>query len=90
MIRIKPETKENFSTAEVAKLMGISRIAVHKKIVGGKIKAEKIGRNYVITRSELEAALGKTITEEQKVEIKNAVRKAIREYGPTFDKLGKE
>ena len=37
--------KEYLSTSEVAKILGISRIAVFKKIKSGEIKAEKKGRN---------------------------------------------
>lgn len=36
------------SVAEYAKLEGISRQAVQKRIKAGTVKAEKIGRNYVI------------------------------------------
>ena len=40
--------KKFFSTTELAKLMGISRIAVYKKIKAGEIKARRSGRNFVI------------------------------------------
>ena len=43
--------KEKYLTIpQVAKLLGISRIAVYKKVKNGQIKAEKIGRNYAIPR----------------------------------------
>lgn len=44
--------KEYLSTAELANLLGVSRIAVFKKIKLGKIKAFKIGRNFVIPIEE--------------------------------------
>src|SRR3989344_5942484 len=43
-----------YTTKEVAQFLGISQVAVFKKIKLGKIRAEKIGRNYAIPRSELE------------------------------------
>lgn len=50
---MKNEQKIQYiSTAELAKLLHVSRIAVFKKIQSGKIKAFKIGRNYVIPMEE--------------------------------------
>ncbi len=50
--------KEYLSTSELAKLLGVSRIAVFKKIKSGKIKAFKIGRNYVVPIEEFWTAKG--------------------------------
>ncbi len=44
--------KEFVSTGELAKMLGISRIAVFKKIKKGEIKAVKVGRNFVIKRED--------------------------------------
>ena len=41
-------------TTEAARILGISRIAVFKKIQKGQLEATKIGRNYVIDRRNLE------------------------------------
>ncbi len=46
------------STNEVATILKISRNAVFKKIQSGKIKAIKIGRNYVIQKDEVLKELG--------------------------------
>ncbi len=40
-------------TTEAAQILGISRIAVFKKIQKGQIEAYKVGRNYVIDRRSL-------------------------------------
>lgn len=40
-------------TTEAARILGISRIAVFKKIKKGHIEAYKVGRNYVIDRRSL-------------------------------------
>lgn len=78
------------STAEVAKTLKISRIAIHKKITNGQIKASKIGRNYAIPKEEVLKLLGKSIGEENKNDIDKAVKRAVKEYGDVFKKLGRE
>lgn len=79
-----------YSTSEVANILHLSRIEVFRKIQSGKIKAEKIGRNYVIPYESLEEILGKTIGTNKKEEIENAIDKALTEYSEVFKKLGKE
>ena len=68
----------------------MTRVGVFKRIKNGKIKAEKVGRNYVVTHEDLLEALGKSIGSEKKRNIEKAVDKAIKEYGKTFEALGKE
>ncbi|MEI7463023.1 MAG: helix-turn-helix domain-containing protein [Candidatus Taylorbacteria bacterium] len=78
------------STAELAKLLHVSRIAVFKKIQSGKIKAFKIGRNYVIPIEEVMSAIGTFISTDKKSEIDNVVKRAVKEYGETLRLLGEE
>ncbi len=78
------------SVGEAAKILGISRIAVFKKIKSGKIKAVKTGRNFVIQRNDLAEALGESIGEDKKREIEKVVNRAVREYKEVFRRLGKE
>ncbi len=82
--------KELLSTTEVAKLLGISRIAVFKKIKSGEIKAGRAGRNFVIWRKDLPEILGTALGDKKKRLIENAVKKTVREYGETLRLLGKE
>jgi excisionase family DNA binding protein len=82
--------KEYITTSELAKFLGISRVAVFKRIKAGKIKAEKIGRNYVISQKELPKILGNVLAEDEKITIKEAVKKTVDEYGQTLKLLGKE
>lgn len=84
------ENKAYFSVIEVAKILGISRIAVFKKIKSGKIKAIKIGRAFAIPKSEFESILGKILTKNQKKDIDEGVKKTIKEYGNVLELLGKE
>lgn len=46
--------KEFFTTNELAKILGVSRVAVFKKIKSGAIKAKKMGRNFVIYKKDIE------------------------------------
>lgn len=82
--------KDFFSTSEIAKLLGISRIAVLKRIKKGKLSAVKVGRNFVIPRKEIESILGRELSEEDKKIIAAGVKKVLEEYGETLKKLGKE
>lgn len=79
-----------FSVAEVAKVLGISRQAVLKKIKTGEIKAKKIGRSFAIEKSDLPLTHGGDLTSEKKGLIDKAVEKTIREYGEALKLLGKE
>jgi len=82
--------KEFLSTIELAKLLGISRVAVFKKIKKGHIKATKVGRNFIINKKDLGYILGKTLSPSKKKIIDKAVMKTIKEYGETLRLLGNE
>lgn len=81
--------KGNFiSTTELAKFLGISRIAVYKQIKSGKIKAEKVGRNFVIDKRDLGGIFKEGLSQEREREIDKAVEKTVKEYGETLKLLG--
>ena len=42
-----------YSTPEVAKILGMTRIAIFKKIKSGKLKAMKVGKGYVVAKKDL-------------------------------------
>ena len=84
------QKKEYVSIPELAKLMGISRIAVFNKVKSGVIKAVRIGRNYAVKIGELGGVLGKDLGREEKREIDAAVKKTVAEYGETLKLLGRE
>ena len=77
------------STTELGKILGISRIAVYKKIKAGKIKAMRVGRNFVIDRKDLGGILNEELTDKEKVKIRKAIKKTIGEYGETLELLGR-
>ncbi len=78
------------STTELAKLMGVSRVAILKKIKTGKIHARKVGRNYIIPAEEFSIAVGEFVSPEKKAEIEKVVKKAVTEYRETLRLLGRE
>ena len=78
------------SISEVAKILGISRIAVYKKVKKGQIKAIRVGRAYAIAQDELVDIEGKPLSEEDKRIIKQAVKKTVKEYGEVLRLLGSE
>jgi excisionase family DNA binding protein len=82
--------KKYYSTAEVANILHISRVAVFKQIKNGTLKAEKIGRNYVISYESVSKILGKVIGTQKKKVIENTINRAFDEYKEAFKKLGQE
>ncbi len=86
----KAEKKMFFSTNEIAKILGVSHMAIYKKIKNGQIKAEKIGRNYVILANNIQEILGGVLGKKQKTEIETVVKRVVKEYGETLRLLGKE
>ncbi len=83
--------KEKYlSTSEAAKILGLSRVSVFKKIKKGEIPAERVGRNYIIPREKISPALDKEITSKEKKFINKATNRVVKEYKETLKLLGKE
>jgi len=82
--------KKLVSTSQAAKILGISRIAVFNKIRKGEIRAEKVGRNYVIRKDQLSTITGQDLSEKEKNVIEKAVAGTVSEYGETLRLLGRE
>ncbi len=82
------------SVLELAKMLGISRVAVFKKIKKGYIPAHKIGRSYVISMENVSDLVNgrnsDVLTEDKKEDIRKAVEKVVKEYGETLKLLGRE
>ena len=75
---------------ELAKLLGVSRIAIYNRVRKGQIPASKIGRTYVITDQTIANILGRVVNRSGKKRIDAAVRKTVREYGQVLKQLGRE
>jgi len=82
--------KKHLTIPELAGLLGISRIAVYKKVKAGLIPAEKIGRNYVISDKTANRIFGKELTKSKKKQIDLAVKAIVGQYGELLRKLGRE
>jgi len=81
---------EYFSIPQLAKILGLSRIAVYRKVKKGQIKAMKIGRVYAIPKDYIVGILGKALKEKDKQEIEIAVRRTMKEYGEVLRLLGRQ
>ena len=84
------EKQDYISIPQLAELLGISRIAVYKKVKKGQIKATRIGRNYAIPRKYVTEIMGETLSRENKQRIDQAIRKTVKEYGRVLLMLGNE
>ncbi len=84
------QTETFLSTTEVAKLLGVSRIAIFKRIKAGHLRARRIGRRFVVEKKELHELLEHSLSDRRKHEIEAAVAKTVREYGETLRLLGQE
>ena len=84
------ERNKYITIPQLAEILGISRIAVFKKVKKGEIKAIKIGRNYAIPKTIIANIMGEALNNEEKREIERAVKKTVREYGEVLKRLGRE
>ncbi len=84
------ELDNYLTTSQLAEILGISRVAVHKKIKSGEIKAKKIGNIYIIPKSYISEIFGRTVSTHWKKIITKAVKKAVKEYGEVLVRLGNE
>ncbi|MFA6534590.1 MAG: excisionase family DNA-binding protein [Patescibacteria group bacterium] len=78
------------STTEAAKTLGISRIAVFKRIQQGKLKAVKNGRNFVIDKNEVKSPALGLMSPAVGREIEAAIAKTVQDYGETLKLLGSQ
>ncbi|PIX31236.1 hypothetical protein COZ61_00820 [Candidatus Berkelbacteria bacterium CG_4_8_14_3_um_filter_33_6] len=77
------------SVPEFAKLIGLSRSQVFRKVKAGQIPAQKVGGVYLIDASLANALAGIMTASDQK-DISKAVKKTLKIYGETLEQLGSE
>ena len=82
--------KKYMTIPELARLLGVSRIAVYRRVRKGQIPARRIGRIYVITDRTIRNILGKKVSAKAKMRIDAAVLRTVREYGEVLKRLGGE
>ena len=81
------QDKQYISTTEAARILGISRVAVFRKVKNGQIKAQKIGRNFVIEKNQIVQDKNAPLTKKERAIIDQAVEKTVKEYGETLKLL---
>jgi excisionase family DNA binding protein len=81
---------EYITIPQLARILGVSRIAVYRKVKKGRIKAVRIGRTFAIPQKQIANILGKTLRKKDKKEIDSAVNKVVTEYGDVLKLLGRE
>jgi len=74
---------------QLARLLGLSRIAVYNKVKSGEIKAVRIGRTYAINTKDIADILGKTLTKKVRRN-RSSYKKTVDEYGEVLRLLGQE
>jgi len=81
---------EYITIPQLAKMLGISRIAVYRKVRAGQIKAVRIGRTFAIPRSYVLGVLGRELSPDDKKQIDAAVSRTVKEYGEMLRLLARE
>ncbi len=76
------------TVTEFAKFLGISTVAVRKRIKKGQIEAIRIGRNFAIPKKYIDEIRGRKLSNAKKREIEDAVKRTVKEYGEVLKKLG--
>jgi excisionase family DNA binding protein len=92
---LRPKSKEvlrqrSVTVPQLARELGLSRVAVWKKIRKGEIPATKVGRQYVISEHDARVVAGKELSPDQRRWIKATVRRVVCEYGEVLKRLSHE
>ena len=80
---------EYLSIPQAANELGVSRVVLYRKVKKGAIVALKVGKNYIIHRSQMNP-VHRPLTETDKRRIEKGVTKVIKEYGDVLRWLAKE
>lgn len=83
-------TGEFITIPQLANDMGLSRIAVYKKVKSGQIPATRIGRNYCISFETANALLQPAAGRQDLDWIDAAVEKVVGKYGAVLKWLSAE
>jgi len=71
-------------------MLGLSRIAVYKKVKAGKIRATKVGRIHVISDPDVRKVLQDSVGARDRMRLDRVVKKVVRDYGDVLKRLAKE
>ncbi len=79
-----------FSIPQLAKELGISRIAVYRKVKDGRIPAVRIGRNYAISVNTAQALIKERNAKNSREWLDHAVKRVVAEYGVVLQWLSRQ
>ena len=82
--------KDYITIPQLARMLGISRTAVYKKVKKSQIAATRVGRVYVISDADVTAILGDKMSGKDKMQVEQAVRKTVADFSETLKLLGNE
>lgn len=80
---------EYLSIPQAAKELGVNRVVLYRKVREGAIVAVRVGKNYIIHRSQMNP-VHRPLTDSDKRRIEKAVTKVVKEYGDVLRWLAKE
>ena len=83
-------SKEYITIPQLARLLGLNRVTVYKKVKRGEIPSTKVGKFHLISRRDVERILEKRLTKQDKARIEIAVKRTVQEYGDVLKWLSKE
>ena len=75
---------------KLADELGLSRVAVYKKVKSGQIPARRVGRIYVISATTAKGLSQPTIKPPDLEWIDGAVKRVVRQYGTVLKWLSAE
>jgi excisionase family DNA binding protein len=82
-------SKDDFlSTTQAGKLLGISRIAVFKKIRSGELPAVRHGHRYLITPNSLNFYRGLILPEDKEDWCRWVAEKISKDFRVSLEKIG--
>ena len=82
--------KKYITIPELAKLLGVSRGAIYKRVKKGEIPSIRPGREYLICDPDVQRILGKRMSKKDKDQVERAIRRTVDEYGDVLKWLSKE
>ena len=80
---------EYLSIPQAAKELGINRVVLYRKVKEGSIIAIRVGKSYIIHRSQINP-VHRSLTEADKRRIEKAVTRVVQEYKDVLQWLAKE
>ena len=75
---------------QLAKQLGVSRIAVYNRVKKGQIPAVRVGRNYAIRQRDVRRLLSAELTQADRRRIDEAVDAVVAQYGEVLECLSRE